>query len=156
MPINKKEIDSGCPYFFFISVFGVASPPLPNFCPQKPFALAEALERRYGKIPYFKTRRARCYAVTKSLQCYQVTDKANRMAQSNSERQAAYRARHLKDEGGQGERLNLVIDLHAKRALERLANCYGVTQRALLERLLVVAEREALDRVGMAPNGHAD
>lgn len=47
------------------------------------------------------------------------------MAKSNAERQAVYRARHLKDEGGTGERLNLVIDLHAKRALERLAVCYG-------------------------------
>ena len=51
------------------------------------------------------------------------------MAQTNATRQAAYRQRHLHDEGGTGERLNVVIDLHAKRALERLASCYGVTQR---------------------------
>lgn len=75
---------------------------------------------------------------------------------SNSERQAAYRARHLKDEGGKGERLNLVIDLHAKRALERLATCYGETQRAMLERLLAEAERVTLDKVATSPTGHAD
>jgi hypothetical protein len=45
------------------------------------------------------------------------------MAKSNAERQAAYRARHLKDENGTGLRLNLVIDAHAKWALERLAVC---------------------------------
>ena len=78
------------------------------------------------------------------------------MAKSNAERQAAYRARHLKDEDGAGERLNLVIDLHAKRALERLATCYGVTQREALERLVLDADRAALDKVAAQPTGHAD
>lgn len=78
------------------------------------------------------------------------------MAHSNAERQSAYRARHLKDEGGKGERLNLVLDLHAKRALERLANCYGVTQKAILERLLVGAEMVVLDQLAKTPNGYAD
>jgi hypothetical protein len=35
------------------------------------------------------------------------------MAMSSAQRQAAFRARHLKDENGKGERLSLVIDLHA-------------------------------------------
>ena len=78
------------------------------------------------------------------------------MAKSNAARQAAYRARHLIDEDGTGERLNLVIDLHAKRALERLAVCYGVTQREAIERLVLHAERAALDRVAALPAGHAD
>jgi len=78
------------------------------------------------------------------------------MAKSNAERQAAYRARHLKGEDGTGERLNLVIDLHAKRALERLAVCYGVTQREALERLVLDAERAALDKVAAQPTGHTD
>ena len=39
---------------------------------------------------------------------------------SNAQRQADYRARHLKSEDAQLQRLNLMIDLHAKRALERL------------------------------------
>jgi integrase/recombinase XerD len=50
----------------------------------------------------------------------------------------------------------LVIDLHAKRALERIAACYGVTQRAMLERLLVQAEEAALRRAGKLPRGQAD
>ena len=61
-----------------------------------------------------------------------------------------------KDEDGTGERLNLVIDLHAKRALERLATCYGVTQREALERLVLDAERAALDKVAAQPADHAD
>ena len=40
----------------------------------------------------------------------------------------------MKDENAQLERLSLLVDLQAKRALERLASCYGVTQRAMLER----------------------
>lgn len=78
------------------------------------------------------------------------------MTMSNAERQAAYRARHLVHEDGKGERLNTVIDLHARRALERLAACYGLTQRAILEHLLVDAERGALDRAEAIPNGPAD
>jgi hypothetical protein len=78
------------------------------------------------------------------------------MAKSNAERQAAYRARHLKDENGTGLRLNLVIDAHAKWALERLSVCYGVTQREMLERLARDAERATLDRVATLPKGHAD
>ncbi len=78
------------------------------------------------------------------------------MAMSGAERQAAYRERHLKDENGKGELLSLVIDLHAKRALERVAACYGVTQRAMLERLLVQAEEAALRRAGKLPKGQAD
>lgn len=78
------------------------------------------------------------------------------MAKSNAERQAAYRVRHLKDKGAKAERLNLVIDFHAKRALERLATCYSVTQRTILERILVEVERATLDGVATVPNGPAD
>jgi len=62
-------------------------------------------------------------------------------ALSNAQRQAAFRTRHLKDVDGAGERLNLVVNFNAKRALERLAICYGVTQTAILEHLLVGAEK---------------
>jgi hypothetical protein len=75
---------------------------------------------------------------------------------TNAERQRAYRLRHLKDETGQGERLSVVVDSQAKRALERLAVCYGVTQRAMLERLLQGAELALLDRAQASPNGGAD
>ena len=54
------------------------------------------------------------------------------------------------------ERLNVVIDLHAKRALERLASCYGVTQREILERILQDAERSALDDAARFANGQND
>jgi hypothetical protein len=57
------------------------------------------------------------------------------MAKTNAQRQSDYRARHLKDLDGQAERLNLLVNLHAKRALERLAACYAVTQREVLEGL---------------------
>jgi hypothetical protein len=78
------------------------------------------------------------------------------MAKSNAERQAAYRARHLKEENSKGERLNLVMDLHAKRALERLAYCYAVTQKTMLERLIKQAEHAALEVAGKLPNGQSD
>jgi len=63
------------------------------------------------------------------------------MALSNSQRQAAYRARHLHDENGTGERIDLLVDIHTKRALERLATRYTVTQRAMLQNLIADAER---------------
>jgi hypothetical protein len=78
------------------------------------------------------------------------------MALTNAELQAAYRARHLADEAGRGERLNAVIDQSAKRALDRLAACYGTTHRAILERLLREAESGALDRAEAIPDGPAD
>jgi hypothetical protein len=78
------------------------------------------------------------------------------MAKSNAQRQAEYRERHLKIIDGKGERLNLIVDLHAKRALERLATCYVVTQRALLERLIREAESAALDRAATLSGGGAD
>ena len=43
------------------------------------------------------------------------------MPTSNAQRQAAYRARHLQSDDGEGVRLNLIIGTHAKCALERLA-----------------------------------
>lgn len=66
------------------------------------------------------------------------------MTQSNAERQAAYRARHLKDLDATCERLNLIISMNAKKALERLSSYYAVTQRAMLERLLAEAQRAAI------------
>jgi hypothetical protein len=62
----------------------------------------------------------------------------------------------MKEENGTGERLNIMIDLHARRALERLAKCYGVTQKAMLEQVLKQAENAALDKAAKLSNGHAD
>lgn len=56
-------------------------------------------------------------------------------AKSNAERQAAYRQRHLHNVDGGGALLNVVVSVHTKAQLERLATHYGVTQRALIERL---------------------
>jgi hypothetical protein len=76
---------------------------------------------------------------------------------SNAQRQADYRARHLKSEDGQLQRLNLMIDLHAKRAVERLASCYGVTQKSLLESLIRQAQEVAIaEAEAISPNGPAD
>jgi hypothetical protein len=76
---------------------------------------------------------------------------------SNAQRQADYRGRHLKNENAQLERLSLLVDLHAKRALERLASCYGVTQKAMMERLVIQANRVAQQQAAEhSPDGHAD
>ena len=68
-------------------------------------------------------------------------------AQSNAERQAAYRQRHLRDVDGRGERINMVVTVHAKAQLERLARHYGATQREVLARVLADAEGKVVDRL---------
>jgi hypothetical protein len=73
------------------------------------------------------------------------------MAMTNAQRQAAYRVRQLKSDDVLAQRLNLMIDLHAKCALERLALCYGVTQRAILETLLIQAQRAVIERLDAMP-----
>ena len=70
---------------------------------------------------------------------------------NNATRQAAYRARHLHDIEGQGMRINTVVSIHAKKALERLAACYGVTQRQMLERVLDEAQTATLNQVANMP-----
>ena len=71
------------------------------------------------------------------------------MAMTNAERQRAYRARHLQDVEGMGERINTVVSVSAKRSLERLANRYGVTQREMIER--AIADAEALLLASLKP-----
>ena len=66
------------------------------------------------------------------------------MPPTNAQRQAAYRARHLQAGDGEGVRLNMIVGTHAKCALERLASAHGLTQRAMLERLLVLAEQRTV------------
>ena len=78
------------------------------------------------------------------------------MAKTNAQRQSEYRERHLTDDNGQGKRLHLVLDLHAKCALERLAFCYAVTQAEVLEGLLRRADSDAADRASLLPNGLSD
>ena len=78
------------------------------------------------------------------------------MLTPNAKRQAAYRARRKADDSAPTERLNLIIDLHAKRALERLAMCYGVTQKAIVQKLLLDAEHAAIDAATAFTNGQAE
>ena len=62
------------------------------------------------------------------------------MGKSNAERQAEYRARRA-EAGDNGERrLNTWLSTAAALALERLARHHGLTQRAMLERLLIEAQ----------------
>lgn len=76
---------------------------------------------------------------------------------SNAQRQADYRQRHLKSEDHNLQHLGLMVDLHAKLALPLLAQCYGVTQRSMLEGLIMQAQRVAVDEaIAMSSNGHAD
>ena len=76
---------------------------------------------------------------------------------SNARRQAAYRLRHLKSQDGMLERLSVLVDLHTKRALERLALCYGVTQKSMLQSLIEQAEHAAIiEALALSPDGQTD
>ena len=55
----------------------------------------------------------------------------------NAKRQAEYRKRHLKE--GTAQRLNVILDVDAKRALELLAKRHGLSHKAMLEQLLIDA-----------------
>ena len=68
------------------------------------------------------------------------------MTKTAAERQKEYRARRqFAGEDGNGERrITAYVSTRAALALRRLANSYGVTQRDLLERLLVTEEEKAL------------
>lgn len=55
----------------------------------------------------------------------------------NAKRQAEYRKRHLKE--GSAQRLNVILALDAKQALEVLAKRHGLSHKAILERLLIDA-----------------
>lgn len=60
------------------------------------------------------------------------------MAQSAAERQRAYRQRKLTE--GTDARLDVVVSASAAAALQRLARHHGVTQRAMIEKVLADAE----------------
>jgi hypothetical protein len=69
------------------------------------------------------------------------------MAKTAAERQKEYRAqRQFAGEDGNGERrINTWVSTRASLALDRLASCYGVTKREMLERLVVGAEDKLLE-----------
>jgi len=67
------------------------------------------------------------------------------MGTTAAERQKAYRARR-REAGDNGERrLNTWISTGAALALKRLAARYGVTQREMLERLVVEEDQKILE-----------
>ena len=69
------------------------------------------------------------------------------MKQSNAQRQRNYRDRHLKQTGEAYEmleRINQMVSFSTKDSLNRLAFCYGVTQRAMLERAIEEMENKLL------------
>jgi len=66
-----------------------------------------------------------------------------RPTMTSAERQRAYRERHAEA----AERINMLVSIGAKRALERLARHRGQTQRAVLEEVLGAAECAVLETV---------
>lgn len=70
------------------------------------------------------------------------------MSKNSSQRQANYRKCHLKEIDGD-KRLDMVITLKAKSALERLVSCYRVTKKQLIEQLLLDKENEALHQADL-------
>jgi hypothetical protein len=70
------------------------------------------------------------------------------MAMSNAERQRRYRERAYRDPDGHLlTRVTLSLGVSPAAALKRLASGYAITQRELIERLLIEADRAALDRL---------
>jgi hypothetical protein len=72
------------------------------------------------------------------------------MAKTSAERQAAYRKnRDNSGTDGNGERrINLWVSTRAYMALTRLANRYGVTKQAMLERLIIEEDDRVLKEIG--------
>lgn len=69
------------------------------------------------------------------------------MAKSNAERQAEYR-KNRTTAGENGERrINTWVQTGAYLALARLSKRYGVTQRELLERLILEADQEHVNKL---------
>ena len=70
---------------------------------------------------------------------------------TSADRQAVFRQRHLAE--GNAERLNIMLEVSAKRQLERLARHRSTKQRAVIEALLAEAERRATARCVVPPRG---
>lgn len=75
------------------------------------------------------------------------------MAQTAAQRQAAYRVRRS-TAGDNGERrLNTWISTGASLALKRLATHHGMTQREVLESMLLRAEDQMLEKLRSNEDG---
>ncbi len=67
------------------------------------------------------------------------------MALTNAQIQAAYRARHCKDlDTASASRMDMVIDSDSLTALRRMAAHQGLTQRAMLQKLINEAQTALL------------
>jgi hypothetical protein len=72
------------------------------------------------------------------------------MARTNAERQATFRARHLKSTDSATQRVDLLIEAHAKAALKRLALHHGLHQWETLQKLISDAESALVDSLDKA------
>lgn len=61
---------------------------------------------------------------------------------ANARRQDEYRKRRIKE--GTDQRLNVILDLQAKLALERMAKLRGISNKELLEQVLLDAQSQLL------------
>ncbi len=69
------------------------------------------------------------------------------MVKTNAQRQQAYRDRRALASRFGDSRLNLWVDGRAVKALKRLAADHRLTQRAMLEQLLLAADAQAQARL---------
>jgi hypothetical protein len=75
------------------------------------------------------------------------------MPSTNAQRQAVYRARRAEAGDNGDRRINTWVTTAAALALGRLAQPYAVTQREMLERLILSAETAVTD--GLDPDSEA-
>jgi hypothetical protein len=68
------------------------------------------------------------------------------MPMTSAEKQRAYRERHL-GFNGEKSRVQLVLSVHAKFQLERLARHKGYSVTTLVEELAAEVERRIIDRM---------
>ena len=65
-----------------------------------------------------------------------------RQKKDNAKRQAEYRKRHIKE--GSDQRLNVILGLDTKLALDRMATHFEVSNKELLERVLLERQSQLL------------
>lgn len=75
------------------------------------------------------------------------------MAKSNAERQSDYRKRHLNGDGPGLARLNTVITEETKVILELLATTFSMSQRDLIENLVLDMQHALRRRIEYLPTG---
>jgi DNA-directed RNA polymerase specialized sigma subunit len=71
---------------------------------------------------------------------------------ANAKRQAEYRKRHIKE--GSDQRLNVILGLDAKLALERMAKLQGVSNKELLERVLLETQSQLIAEMDSEQQAH--